>query len=447
MKRYVLAAALLLLGVDLAYGQTCQAYLNGAKARASKDKWEDANQVLGEHMDMCADEAEYRYFYGITLARVSPDSTAKAMDQVRAADSLNGNPGSEDELQQNIDQAMTAMWGPLVNEGLRLLAAGKLDQAEEKLKLAVDLNPEGKEGQLGFAAVHHARKDYDQAIEHYRKALEIDPDYKLALLRLGQVYQLQADQFVTSGDSVKVARATDVAGQAVTVYQDYLEENPDDLDVQIQLAGLYATLGEMEKASPVIEEIMESETVGADVLTDFGFRLANAGQDELAEEVLGKAVVLSDSLWTEPLSYLSFVKIRQGELEEAKAVLEKQVELDPSNAEAWENLGYVRRDLGDSQAAQEAFQKAQDIPLDLEGVTMSQNPDSTWNADITFSNRTENPVQKLTVEVSLVSPGGEVIETKQTTVAPESLPAGQAERVRVEFDSKAQDPRIRFQIL
>ena len=76
MKRLLLAAALVLLGADLTYGQTCQAFVNGAKARISKDKWDDANKVLGENAGDCVDNAEFRYLYGITLARVSPDSPA-----------------------------------------------------------------------------------------------------------------------------------------------------------------------------------------------------------------------------------------------------------------------------------------------------------------------------------------------------------------------------------
>ena len=51
MKRMFLAAVMVLFAVDISYGQTCQAFVNGAKARMSKNKWEDARQVLGEQLD------------------------------------------------------------------------------------------------------------------------------------------------------------------------------------------------------------------------------------------------------------------------------------------------------------------------------------------------------------------------------------------------------------
>ena len=444
MKRLLLAAALLLLGADLTYGQTCQAFVNGAKARISKDKWEDANKVLGENAGDCADSAEYRYLYGITLARVSPDSTPKALAELAFSDSLNGNPGAEDELQANIDQAFRALWGPMVNDGVRLLSEGDIDAAQTKLTAAVEIRPEGKEGRLGLGAVHQARKEYDQAIEQYNKALEIDPVYKQALIRLGQTYQLKAEEAAAAGNA---AQAEQVAAQAAGVYESYLAENPSDIEVKIQLAGLHATLGDMAKAEPIIREIMDSDSVDVDVFTDFGFRLANAQQLDLAEQLLSSAVTMSDSMSAEPLQYLAFVKIQKEDLEGARAVLTRQLELEPDNPEAWEYLGYVRRDLGDTEGAQEAFGKAEAIPLQLEGIRMSQKADKTWQIEATFSNRTEQPVQNLKIKFVLVSGDGQILETKEAELAGQPLAAGEAENVTVEFASQAENPRVRFDIL
>lgn len=448
MKKLLLVAALTFFGADLVYGQTCTAYLNGAKARASKNKWKEANEVLGKNVDGCMDNAEYRYMYGITLARVAPgDSAPKALRHIMAADSLNGDPEGEDELQANIDQAMTALWGPIVNDGIRLLSAGQLDEAQAKLEMAVELNDEGKEAYLGLGAVYQAQERYDDAVAQYRRALEVDPDYKQALMRLGQAYQMKANAYASSGDSTKIAQAGEIAGEAVEVYESYLEEKPDDLEVKIQLAGLHATLGNTEAAEPVIREVMASDSVDATILTELGFQMANSQQNELAEELLTRAVALSDTAWNEPLNYLAFVQIRQNELEKARATLEAQLKLDPSNPEAWEYYGYVLRDLELSEEAQKAFETGQSIPLSLQGIQMSQDPDKTWNVDAVFQNRTEAPVQNLTIEFRLVSAGGEVLETKQMPFAGESLAAGATAQIRVEFESQAENPRVRYEIL
>ncbi|MCK5440093.1 MAG: tetratricopeptide repeat protein, partial [Gemmatimonadetes bacterium] len=435
MKRILLAGALVLLSAELGYGQTCQAYINGSKARISKNKWADARKVLAENLDGCTDNSEYQYLYAVALARVSPDSSYKALGLLAIADSLNGNPGAGDELQDDIDQAKMALWGPMVNEGVRLLSAGDVEAAESTLRTAVEVNPTGKEGYLGLGAVHQTKKEYDLAIESFKQALEFDPAYKPALLRLGQTYQFKAEEAAAAGN---VNQAERVAGEAATVYENYLVDNPDEIEVEIQLAGLHATLGNMEKAEPIIRRIMDSENASADVLTDFGFRLANAQQLELADEVLSRAVDMSNSQSTEPLSYLAFVRIQSGDLEGAKTVLARQIELEPDNHEAWEYMGYVRRDLGDPDGAMEAFSYAEAIPLKLESLRLSQRSDETWGVEATFSNRTEEPVQDLTVKFMLISSDGDVLEAKEMSVAGEALPAGEAENVTVQFSTPAE---------
>lgn len=455
MKRFLIVAALIAVGavldgIEAAYAQTATAIANGAKVRIQRNKYEDANQLLGREIQNYPDSAELHYLYAITLARIAPqDSASKAIIQLTIADSLNGEPaegGDEEEieLQENIDQALRSLWGGIVNDGVRSLSAGDIADAEAKLTLAVQLHPEGKEGHLGMGAVHQAKEEYDLAIAEYQRALEIDPSYKSVLLRLGQTYQLKAEQIVENGDA---EQATRVAGEAAKVYEDYLATNPGDVEIQIQLAGLHASLGHMDQAEPIIREVMAADSVEVSVFTEFGFRLANAGQYELADELLSRAVMMSDSLDAEPLSYLAFVRIQKEDLPGAKAVLDKQVGLDPSNAEAWDYLGYVRRDLGDEEGALAAFEKAQSIPLELQQISLSQDPDKTWNVDATFLNRLETPVSNVRIRFSLLSETGEVIETQEAAVAGQSLAAGEGERVSVEFTRPAENPRVRYEIL
>jgi Tfp pilus assembly protein PilF len=458
MRRFLIVAALfavegVLFGIDTADAQTATAIANGAKVRIQRNKHEEARELLAREIPNYPDSAELHYLYAITLARVAPqDSASKAISELTIADSLNGEPaegGDEEdvELQENIDQAMRSLWGGIVNDGVRALSAGNLEDAEAKLSVAVRLNPQGKEGHLGMGAVHQAKKEYDLAIEEYKKALEIDPAYKNALLRLGQTYQLEAEQYSASTDPAESGRADEIAAEAAAMYEDYLAANPGDVEVQIQLAGLHASLGHMEQAEPIIRSVMSADSVDAAVFTDFGFRLANAGQYDLADELLGRAVTMTDSLDVEPLGYLAFVRIQKKDLPGAQVVLDKQIALDPSNAEAWEYLGYVRRDLGDEAGAAAAFEKAQGIPLELQQIALNQDPDKTWSVEATFMNRLETPVSNIRIRFSLLSQTGEVLETQEASVAGQSLAAGEGERVSVEFTKPAENPRVRYEIL
>jgi Tfp pilus assembly protein PilF len=457
MRRFLIVAVLITAGAALdgieAYAQTATAVANGAKVRIQRSKFDEANELLGREIVNYPESAELHYLYAITLARVAPqDSASKAIEHLAIADSLNGEPAEgadeeEIELQTNIDQALRSLWGGIVNDGVRSLSAGNLEDAEAKLTLAVQLHPAGKEGHLGMGAVHQAKQEYDLAIESYKKALEIDPAYKNALMRLGQTYQLKAEQLAGSGDATASPEAMQVAGEAAAVYENYLADNPGDLEIQIQLAGLHAQLGQMEKAEPIIRSVMDSDSIDVAVLTDFGFRMANAGQYALADELLSRAVTMTDSLDVEPLGYLAFVRIQSEDLEGARVILDKQLALDPSNAEAWEYMAYVKRDLGDTAGSAEAFEKAQSIPLELQQISMSQNPDKTWNIDATFVNRLEAPVSSQQIRFTLLSPTGEVLETQEATVPSQSLAPGESANVTIEFSQPAENPKVKYEIL
>jgi len=443
MKRFLLAAALVLFGADLAYGQTCQAYINGVHVRMQASKWKDAIKVLEDNMEQCGDIAEFHYLLGVSMVQADDDNVEAAVQHIAKADELNAV-DPDDELQEDIDRALEAMWGPMVNQGIRMLTAGDLEGAEEKLSRAVEIKPDGKEGHLGLGAVRHAQEDLDGAVRHYERAIEIDPTYEVAVLRLGMVLQQKADAIVAEDP----AQAEATAARAAELYATYVEGNPDAIDVQVQLAGLYAGMGQMEKAEPVIRNIMESDSVGTQTLTDFGFRLANAQQYELAEQILDRAIQASDSLDSESLSYQAFVQIQTGDLEKARTVLTRQAELEPANSEAWENLGFVLRDLGDDEAAAEAFEKAQNIPIALEQLSIGQNPDKTWNVEATFSNRKEVPIENVRLKFSLLSSKtGEVVETMDASIAGEPLPAGQAERVSIEFTEPADDVYVKYELV
>lgn len=444
MKRLLLALAMVVIGAQAAHSQTADMYITGAKVRMSKNKWNDARKVLAEQLPNFPDNPEMHYLYAINLARVSADSNPKAIRHLVIADSLNGDPGVEDELQSEIDQAKIALWGPMVNDGVRLLSAGNIDEAEATLRSAVDVMPDGKEGWLALGAVYQTKEEYELAIEHYERSLEIDPEYKTALVRLGQTYQAMAEERAAAGD---MDGAQSMAGKAAGVYADYLAKNPEDIEIKIQFAALHAATGNIEAAEPIIREILDSEAVDVEVFTEFGFRLASNNQLPLAEEVLVKAVTMSDSLSTAPLSYLAYVRMQTGDLEGAQAVLTKQLELDPDNAEAWEYLAYVRRDLGDTEGAQAAFQRVEEIPLNLDGLRMSQNSDRSWSVTATFSNRQEEPVQSVRVKMSLVSAAGQILESHEVSVGDEALGAGEAESVTVDFAAPADNPSIRYEIL
>ena len=90
MRRFLIVAVLMTAGAALdgieAYAQTATAVANGAKVRIQRNKFGEANELLGREIVNYPESAELHYLYGITLARVSPqDSASKAIGHLAIA--------------------------------------------------------------------------------------------------------------------------------------------------------------------------------------------------------------------------------------------------------------------------------------------------------------------------------------------------------------------------
>jgi TolB-like protein/DNA-binding winged helix-turn-helix (wHTH) protein/Flp pilus assembly protein TadD len=95
--------------------------------------------------------------------------------------------GAEKEFQRaielNANYAYTRQW-----YAFELVWMGRLDEARNQLKRAQQLDPLSLtiDGIMGILL--SSDHQYDEAIEHCRKPLEMDPDYAFARYRLGQIY-------------------------------------------------------------------------------------------------------------------------------------------------------------------------------------------------------------------------------------------------------------------
>lgn len=432
-----------------------QKYLATAQLHLANQEWAEAHAVLAPHMEEFPDSPEMHYLYALTLANMSPDSVTKAIHELKEADRLLPEAGGEDgegeamspaEMRENIAQALQALWGAEVNEAVAALNAGDLATARAEVDEAIELNPEGKEAYVVLGAIHQAEADYEAALEAFDEAREIDPAYKEATLRIGQTWQLIAEERA-AGEADGVAGAEEAYGNAIEAYEAYLEDHPGDLEVQTQLAEVLLTLGRFDEAEPIVRSVMANEETTARVFTNLGLRVAQANRMALADSLLSRAIEMTASRDPEPLSYLALVRIQQNDLEGARGILLAQLELEPSNPEAWTYLGSVERDLRNEEAAREALGKANAIPLALESLRVRRTGEATVMATATFSNRMEQPVEGIIVEFRLVGADGTMLGTERATVAQAGLGPGELDTATVEFTTEAEDARVLYEIV
>ena len=175
------------------------------------------------------------------------------------------------------------------NEGAALANDGKNVEAIAKMEEAITAKPDFIAGLEGVAKLYLRTKQYDKAIDRANKALAISADET-------DMYAVLADSYAATGDKVKSAEA--------------------------------------RKKLPADATSLFNEAA----------HLINSGKDKDAETLLKQAVAANDKM--APAYYeLGMIYVRTQKNADAKANLEKYLELDPNGkdaATAKEMLKYVK---------------------------------------------------------------------------------------------------------
>jgi Flp pilus assembly protein TadD len=260
------------------------------------------------------------------------------------------------ELAPSADLDPASMGGSLQEEGARLYSGGDLAGAADRFSKAVELRP-------GSAAAHHdlavalsRQRRFDEAIGHFRRALELDPSMRGAISNLSLAlvegdYPAAADEahkgLELTPDSLELRCRL---GAALVRLKHFAEAE----NCMIQAAELHPQsheahywLGEAVRGQQRFAEAAQSFREAARLRPEWpnahnhlGLSLAAAGRHGAAADAFGEAVRLRpDSL--EFHSNLGISVADESRLEEAAAAFQHALYLRPDSPESHRNLAIV----------------------------------------------------------------------------------------------------------
>lgn len=162
------------------------------------------------------------------------------------------------------------------NLGLAYKSSGNLDAAEAEFRRAIAVDKGYAAAWLNLGEVLAARGDQNAAIASFERALELRPGYPAARLNLGvalrrsgrtkeavAAYQrLVSEQprYVSAWHNLGIAlEAIEDKAAAVQAYQHALEVNPSHLPSLRNLAQLEVELGQVADARVVLEDLLDRE--------------------------------------------------------------------------------------------------------------------------------------------------------------------------------------------
>ena len=263
-----------------------------------------------------------------------------------------------------------ALGGAYGRLGVLLLAYDLERAAEPALLNAADLLPGDFRWPYYLGYLYQQLGQTERAVEHFKRAADLEPRYVPARIHLAEAYrelgrdsdargQLQEALRTDSQNAVAHVllghlEATDDPSSAVEHYESALRLQPGASIVRYPLAQAYRRMGEPERSrevlgrrgqtpvrlsDPLVEELSRIRTsAGADVfrgnelLAQHRYREAASSFERALEE---------DSTNVSANLNLAIAVAQVGETGRAVRVLERVLQLDPSNGRAHYNLGVL----------------------------------------------------------------------------------------------------------
>jgi TolB-like protein/Flp pilus assembly protein TadD len=262
----------------------------------------------------------------LNVATVLEGSVRRAGNQVRIGAQLIDATNDEHIWAQTYDKEMTQIFAIQsdVAQQIALALKAKLSPREEE-QLAK--KPTGNIDAYAYYLkgreyyYRYGKKDNENAIELFKKSLEIDPDYALAYAGLGDAY-----------------------GQRVSKFDFPSEWIDSSIAVSDKAISLDPTLAEGYKA--------------------LGLAYGQKGWLTRSLEIYRKAIELNPN-YTPAVGNIGFVNGQLGNFDEALRWHKRSLAVDPMIARSYLGVGSVYLNLGDYTAAEEWLNKALALQPDL----------------------------------------------------------------------------------
>ena len=231
-----------------------------------------------------------------------------------------------------------------------------------------------------LGAVYESKGMKTNALQHYRRAIELAPAHRRALLGLAYMYG-----------------ATQRYDDAAHIWRQFLDHYPDQDDVRLQLADFLRLRGQPQEAAVEYQKLLVRQPNRADLYLRLGRAEASAGQRAQAEAAYRRALELGapsahyllGQLYEaqgEParaeqayqqliaqhpdhragLCHLADLLLKRGDEEAAKNLLLAVLALDPDDAHALHSMGTLEANQGQYRQALQRFERIlQRHPRDL----------------------------------------------------------------------------------
>ncbi len=234
------------------------------------------------------------------------------------------------------------------NLGIALAARGRFDEAIGHYKQALELNPGHANALFNMGNAYVRKKMYDEAVEHYLQAVEIYEE----VAQGGSV-----EAHTNLGNAYFEMRMYE---QAAAEFEKALAIKPDYLPAMTNLGNMLKETGRFEEAEEVYRAALRIRPKDPESHSSLGVALAGQGMLDEAMEEFQRALELNPRHANAHVNLANVYAARK-ELDKAEKEYRLAISIKHNIAEAHHNLGLVLKSQGDLAGAIKEFRKAVDI--------------------------------------------------------------------------------------
>jgi tetratricopeptide (TPR) repeat protein len=333
-------------------------------------------------------------------------------------------------------------WLAAFERGLAAHRGGDVPRAMAEWEGANLVFPWRPEAYFNLGALRAEEGDFEGALAMYRSAIAVVAQPGARALTAGEQAERLGARRAAYEALGQLLMFLDRFGEAQSVYEALLAEDPSDVDVRSHLAVTLVRQGQATEASALFDALLATPGLGYRDLTQVGLGLFHGREYARAAEAFRRAAEMNqrsrDALHNLVLSL--YAQTRWRDLIEPA---ERLLEVDPLNQSVALMLAHALRETGQTQRALGVIQR-----IDAQPVYLSQIQLRPAGGRATLSGRVETgrgrPGAQVRVRFILLDDSGVELDSQLLTVT--VPPPGQASSFEIPL-SRGLDPAgYRYQV-
>jgi arylsulfatase A-like enzyme/Tfp pilus assembly protein PilF len=187
---------------------------------------------------------------------------------------------------------------------------------------------------------YYRKRQFEQAIESYKRALTLKSDYDLVVINMANAYrQLGKD------------------AEALVGYRRFMELDPKNAQIRYEAAQILVDLGDFAQARAELQEALKLQPSMAAARNALGIVALKTGDVPGAEREIRAAIGLKSDVRLAHFN-LALLAEQRGDLSAAIDEYKREIQLYPASYKAQFNLGRLYEQVGDGSAQLDAYKTA-----------------------------------------------------------------------------------------